>query len=212
MRAAQYQHVHALVHHRLQVLAQGQFHQGIGSIAAFLDDGDQQRRRPLKQADAFAAALDGAFVGFGSDGGFGGDDADEGVGPIARGVHRGLGAGFDDAADGQVGELGPEGGQRQRGGRVAGDDHMFGVQRTKVLDDLSDEGGDGGGAFGAVGEAGGVAEINKVLVDQRLAQGLDNGEAAQSAVQNDDRGRNIHGDAIRGYTHISPLPREHCAD
>ena len=93
------------------------------------------------------AAMNRALVGFGTDGRFGCDDADDGRKFIARRFSRGAGTGLDNAADRKFGKFGAESRQRQRRRGVAGDDDMFGVMCPKVAYDLSDESRHGGGGF-----------------------------------------------------------------
>ena len=90
--------------------------------------------------------------------------------------------GVDDAGDGD-GDGGGDLGQGEGGGGVAGDDEMVGALLVEEFCALYCVAGDCGLGFGSVGETGGVAEVDVVGGGDAWEQGAEDGEAAESGVE-----------------------------
>ncbi len=124
------------------------------------------------------------LVGSAGDGRAGADDAD---GFVFCGVHGGIGSGEDDADDGDLEDLLHARDAEGRGG-VAGDNDHFRAAVEKHVSDLDAVAFDSFPAFSTVGNAGGVADVEDVLVGQEAAQAGGDGEASDAGVE-DANGR-----------------------
>ena len=89
--------------------------------------------------------------------------------PVFEAASRGLGAGFDDANDGNGRDRFLDGVEGEGAGGVAGDDEVFGAllldQEPGALGGVA---GDGAAGLGAVGETGGVADEGEAGLREAL--------------------------------------------
>jgi hypothetical protein len=181
--AAEEEGVDVALQHRLEVLFEDEFEGGVIE-PALLDEGDEEGGGAGVDLEVGTAEGEVVLVGVALDGAFGADDAD------ALAVGRGEGggdAGFEDAEDGDA-EGGAEGVEGVGGGGVAGDDDGFDALVDQELGVFEGEAADGFGGLGAVGDAGGVAEVDDGFVGEELAEGADDGEAADAGVEDAEGG------------------------
>jgi hypothetical protein len=99
----------------------------------------------------------------------------------------GLGAGFDDADDGdREGALDVFKGKS--GGGVAGDDEKVGTLLVEKLCAGDGVACDGFAGLGAIRKPGGIAEVDVVSAGDQGQQGAEDGEAAEAGVEDADGG------------------------
>ena len=171
---------------------------------ALFDQRDEEGAALFDGADAEVG--EGGGVGVGLDGGGGGEDEDlRGGGGREAGVGRVeliddplvavddvgglLGAGLDDAEDGDGVGGGADVVEGEGGSGVAGDDEETGALLEEEAGARDGVAGDGVAGLGAVGEAGGVAEVEEGGGGELLAEGAEDGEAAEAGVKDaDDEG------------------------
>ena len=151
---------------------------------AFFNEGDEERAGFFEGAKAPGPA--GCSVGVALYGGIGGDDED--VAGFGCSV-GGLGAGLNDADDGDGRDGFLDGVEGEGTGGVAGDDEVFGAllldQETGALGGVA---GDGAARLGTVGEAGGVADEGKVCLWCAGDEGAQHGESAEAGIEDADGG------------------------
>ena len=162
--------------------------------AVFLNQGYQQGSGNRHHLGGGTEILDCISVGVARDGGPGGDDPDGGG---ATEFQRGLGTGYDHPGDrqGSPGRHCLEGDCRSC---VAGDENLLHAEVFKVSRDLGCVVDDRAGAPGPVGDAGGVSDVDDILVGEVLLDGIDHREPSDAGVEYAD-GKGIHGRKGGGY-------------
>ena len=159
---------------------------------AFFDQGDEQRAGFFESAQAAGAA--GGGVGVALHGGVGGDD--QHVAGFGGGA-GGLGAGLDDAEDGNGRDGVLDGVEGEGAGGVAGDDEELGAllldQEPRALGGVA---GDGAAGLGAVGQAGGVAEEGEACLRSAGDESAQDGETAEAGIEDADGGRDEAGCSV----------------
>jgi len=181
--AAEEEGVDVALQHRLEVLFEDEFEGGVIE-PALLNEGNEEGGGAGVDLEVGTAEGEVVLVGVAFDGAFGADDADA----LAVGGGEGGGdAGFEDAEDGDA-EGGAEGVEGVGGGGVAGDDDGFDALVDQELGVFEGEAADGFWGLGAVGDAGGVAEVDDGFVGEELAEGADDGEAADAGVEDAEGG------------------------
>src|SRR5262245_47923367 len=114
--------MNAPFHQGLEILLEHHAHDRIARIPALFNDGHEQRSWTEQHSSVMPATMDRALVGFGSDGGFGGDHADAWSLASAAGFDGSPRTGLDYAADRKFRELRSKLRQGKGGGCIAGDD------------------------------------------------------------------------------------------
>ncbi len=120
------------IHEGLEVFAEDESDEEVIGESAFFDHGYEEGAGAGEDLDGGVECGDGGGVGGGGDGGFGGDEADAFGGILFMGddIDGGVGAGFEDADDGDV-KVVLEFIESECGGGVAGDDEEFGFGAGK---------------------------------------------------------------------------------